>query len=135
MQYDRSAVVRRLNGGDERGLVMCTTAAPAGHLTAEVGIVDLDPVAEGILLTSLEHHLHQFVLHPPGSIVLDPDGTCVLKAGPGDLAAAAGTDESEATLFLDELTAQGQCEYSDKVIRFLRPSHDGRKSKGLARSR
>jgi CRP-like cAMP-binding protein len=64
-----------------------------------------------------------------------PDGTCVLKAGPGDLAAAAGTDENEATLFLDELTAQGQCEYSDKVIRFLQPSHDGRESKGLARSR
>ena len=51
------------------------TTALAGHLTAEVGIVDLDPVAEGILLTALEHHLHQFVLHPPGGIVLDAEVT------------------------------------------------------------
>ena len=53
---------------------------------------------------------------------------------PGDLAAAAGTDESEATLFLDDLTAQGQCEYSDKVIRFLQPNHKDPKKKELARS-
>lgn len=50
-----------------------------------------------------------------------PDGTYVLKAGPGDLAAAAGAEESEAKAFLDELNAQGHCEYSDKVIRFHLP--------------
>ena len=75
MHFDRPAVGRRLNGGDERGLVMRATAALAGHLTAEVGIADLDPVAEGILLTALEHHLHQFVLYPPGSVVLDAEVT------------------------------------------------------------
>lgn len=63
-----------------------------------------------------------------------PDGSFVLKAGPGDLAAAAGTDENEATLFLDDLMAQGQCEYSDKVIRFLQPNHGEHKKKELARS-
>lgn len=69
MHFDRPAVVRRLNGGDERGLVMRATAALTGHLTTEVGIVDLGPVAEGILLATLEHHLPQFVLHPPGGVV------------------------------------------------------------------
>jgi len=63
-----------------------------------------------------------------------PDGTCVVKAGPGDLAAAAGTDEREATVFLDDLTAQGQCEYSDKVIRFLQPNHDDHNNGDLAHS-
>jgi CRP-like cAMP-binding protein len=53
------------------------------------------------------------------------DGSCELKAGPGDLAAAAGAEEREAISFLDELTVQGQCEYSDKMIRFLLPNHDG----------
>ena len=36
-------------------------------------------------------------------------------------AAAAGAEESEAKAFLDELNAQGHCEYSDKVIRFHLP--------------
>lgn len=49
------------------------------------------------------------------------DGTCVLKAGPGDLAAAAGTDEDTATDFLDELTAQGYCAYTESRIHFLVP--------------
>ena len=49
------------------------------------------------------------------------DGTCLLKAGPGDLAAAAGTDEHDATAYLNDLREQGQCEYSDKSIRFLVP--------------
>lgn len=75
MHFDRPAVVRRLNGGDERGLVMRATSALAGHLTAEVGIVDLDAVAESVLLTALEHHLHQFVLHSPGGVVLDAEVT------------------------------------------------------------
>jgi len=73
VQFHRPAVLRRLNGGDERGLVMCAAAAPAGHLTAEVGIVDLDPVAEGVLPTTLKHHLHQLVLHPPDGVVVDPE--------------------------------------------------------------
>jgi CRP-like cAMP-binding protein len=62
------------------------------------------------------------------------DGSCVLKAGPLDLAAAAGTDESEAAAFLDELTAQGLCEYNDKVIRFLLPNHDSHQPEDHARS-
>jgi hypothetical protein len=53
-----------------------------------------------------------------------PDGTCVLKAGPGDLAAAAGTAEDEAAAFLDKLRAHGYCEYSASSIRFLSPSCD-----------
>ena len=73
MQFLRPAVLRRLNGSDERGLVGCAAAAPAGHLTAEVGIVDLDPVAERDLPATLEHHLHQLVLHPPGGVVFDPE--------------------------------------------------------------
>ena len=48
-----------------------------------------------------------------------PDGTCVLKAGPGDLAAAAGTGVSEATEFLEALKAKSYCSYSDKIIRIL----------------
>jgi len=72
MQFHRPAVLRRLNGGDERGLVACAATAPAGHLTTEVGIVDLNPVAERVLPTTLQHHLHQFVLHSPGGVVFDP---------------------------------------------------------------
>ena len=53
-----------------------------------------------------------------------PDGTCVLKAGPGDLAAAAGTEEDEAAAFLDKLREHGHCEYNASSIRFLSPSCD-----------
>jgi CRP/FNR family transcriptional regulator len=53
-----------------------------------------------------------------------PDGSCVLKAGPGDLAAAAGTDEDEAAAFLDNLRTHGYCEYSTNSIRFLPPFCD-----------
>jgi CRP-like cAMP-binding protein len=51
-----------------------------------------------------------------------PDGTCVLKAGPQDLAAAAGTQEDEAAAFLEKLSRMGYCEYSASSIRFLSPS-------------
>jgi CRP-like cAMP-binding protein len=53
------------------------------------------------------------------------DGSCELNAGPSDLAAAAGTEQGEAAVFLEELAAQGQCEYSDRSIRFMLPNHNG----------
>lgn len=64
-----------------------------------------------------------------------PDGTYVLTGGPGDLAAAAGTEESEAIAFLDQLTAQGSCEYSDKMIRVTLPNHNDHQPDGRAGSR
>lgn len=63
------------------------------------------------------------------------DGSCVLKAGPSDLAAAAGTERGEATAFLDEMTAQGYCEYNDNLIRFLLPNHEGHQPEDQAGSR
>lgn len=60
-----------------------------------------------------------------------PDGTGLLKAGPADLAAAAGTDEREALAFLDALKSQGHCDYTDKQIHFLLPLGDqGRPGSG-----
>lgn len=52
-----------------------------------------------------------------------PDGICVLRAGPNDLAAAAGTELSEATKFLETLSERGYCSYSSKVIRILMPGN------------
>ncbi len=49
------------------------------------------------------------------------DGTAVLRAGPADLATAAGTDITTATRFLDELYALGYCEYTSSRIHFLTP--------------
>ena len=52
------------------------------------------------------------------------DGSSVLRAGPGDLAAAAGTEEDDAIVFLDSLKKRGICDYTDKRIRFLPPYSD-----------
>lgn len=56
-----------------------------------------------------------------------PDGTSVLKTSPGDLAAAAGTDESDVLEFLDGLKSQGYCEYTDTQIVFLLPYGNNRR--------
>ncbi|WP_078120472.1 GNAT family N-acetyltransferase [Thiosocius teredinicola] len=52
------------------------------------------------------------------------DGTSILRAGPGELAAAAGTDERDVLDFLDVLRSQGYCEYTSKQIHFLLPYSD-----------
>lgn len=44
------------------------------------------------------------------------DGTCVLRAGPEDLAAAACTKTNEAVDFLEALSTKGYCTYSAKSI-------------------
>ena len=56
-----------------------------------------------------------------GKLISRPDGTKVLKASLHELAAAAGTDETDVIHFLDGLKAQGYCEYSDSQINFLLP--------------
>ena len=48
----------------------------AGSLAANIGVVDLDPWpggAELVVPVSLEHRLHQLVLHPPGGVGRDPE--------------------------------------------------------------
>ena len=57
-------------------------------------------------------------------VTLKADGTCILRAGPADLAAAAGTQPAEATGFLEELATQGYCEFSEKQIHFLAPDSE-----------
>lgn len=54
-----------------------------------------------------------------------PDGSLVLQAGPGDLAAAAGTDEARALTYLKGLRKRGLCEFSAKSIRFELPIGTG----------
>jgi CRP-like cAMP-binding protein/ribosomal protein S18 acetylase RimI-like enzyme len=49
------------------------------------------------------------------------DGTSVLRAGPAELAAAAGAEESDALAFLDELKSRNYCDYNERQIRFLLP--------------
>lgn len=49
------------------------------------------------------------------------DGTSLLRAGPAELAAAAGTDVGEVIGFLEGLRERGICEFSDARIEFLRP--------------
>ena len=63
-----------------------------------------------------------------------PDGAYVLRAGPGDLAAAAGTDRNQAVQFLETLRNRGYCSYTKKVIRILAPMGDNGfdwKSRGI----
>ncbi|MDJ0738823.1 MAG: Crp/Fnr family transcriptional regulator [Gammaproteobacteria bacterium] len=59
-------------------------------------------------------------------LVRKPDGSSILRAGPGELAAAAGTDKSEALSFLGGLKQRGYCDYTDKSIRFFLPYGKGR---------
>ena len=64
-------------------------AAPApgalpGALTADIGVVDLDPRparAKLVAAVPLDHRLHQFVLNPPGGIGRDPKAPAQLDVG------------------------------------------------------
>ena len=69
-----------------------------------------------------------------GKLTHRPDGTDVLKASPGELAAAAGAEESDVLEFLDGLKSQGYCEYSDTHIHFLLPYGNSRRPGSRVRS-
>ena len=61
-----------------------TPGALPGALTADIGVVDLDPRPAGAKLVAavpLDHRLHQFVLNPPGGIGRDPKSPAQLDVG------------------------------------------------------
>src|SRR3954454_10979552 len=60
------------------------SGALPGALTADIGVVDLDPRPAGAKLVAagpLDHRLHQFVLTPPGGIARDPKAPAQLDVG------------------------------------------------------
>ena len=50
------------------------------------------------------------------------DGSSLLRVGPAELAVIAATDTPDVVAFLDELTQEGICTYSDSRIEFLSPN-------------
>src|SRR4051812_21946370 len=61
-----------------------TSGALPRALTADIGIVDLDPRPAGAKLIAavpLDHRLHQFLLNPPGGIGRDPKSPAQLDVG------------------------------------------------------
>ena len=61
-----------------------TPGALPGALTADIGVVDLDPRparAKLVAAVPLDHRLHQFVLNPPGGIGRDPKAPAQLDVG------------------------------------------------------
>src|SRR3954454_19226967 len=61
-----------------------TPGALPSALTADIGVVDLDPRparAKLIAAVALDHRLHQFVLNPPGGIARDPKAPAQLDVG------------------------------------------------------
>src|ERR1051325_2960560 len=61
-----------------------TPGAFAGALTADIGVVDLDPRPAGAKLVAavpLDPRLHQLVLNPPGGIGRDPQSPAQLDVG------------------------------------------------------
>jgi hypothetical protein len=61
-----------------------TSGALSGALTADIGIVDLDPwpaCAKLVAAVPLDHRLHQFVLNPPGGIGRGPKSPAQLDVG------------------------------------------------------
>src|SRR3954468_22087996 len=75
----------RFDRYDEGGVAAPTTpGALSGALTADIGVVDLDPRPAGAKLVAavpLDHRLHQFVLNPPGSIGRNPQAPPQLDVG------------------------------------------------------
>src|SRR3954464_1496883 len=75
----------RFDRYDEGGVAAPTTpGALPGALTADIGVVDLDPRPAGAKLIAaipLDHRLHQLVLDPPGSIGRDPKAPPQLDVG------------------------------------------------------
>src|SRR5215211_3590577 len=61
-----------------------TPGAFPGALTADIGVVDLDPRparTKLIAAVPLDHRLHQFVLNPPSGIGRDPKSPAQLDIG------------------------------------------------------
>jgi hypothetical protein len=61
----------------------------AGALTADIGVVDLDPRPGGakhVTAVAFDHSLHQLVLDPPGGVGRDPEPAAQLDVGQALLA-------------------------------------------------
>src|SRR5215212_7796718 len=61
-----------------------TPGALPSTLTADIGVIDLDPRPGGAKLIAavpLDHRLHQFVLNPPRGIGRDPKSPAQLDVG------------------------------------------------------
>jgi hypothetical protein len=61
-----------------------TPGALPATLTANIGVVDLDPRpggAELVAAVSLDHRLHQFVLNPPRGVGRDPKSPAQFYVG------------------------------------------------------
>ena len=76
---------------DNEGRMSAPAAAGAfaGSLAANIGVVDLDPRPGGadlVVPVSLEHRLHQLVLHPPGGVGRDPEPPAQFDVGQALLA-------------------------------------------------
>src|SRR3954454_12597120 len=81
-----SAVVSTAMIRYDKGSVAAPTTPGAlpGALTADIGVIDLDPRparAKLIAAVPLDHRLHQFVLNPPGGIGRDPKSPAQLDVG------------------------------------------------------
>ena len=76
-------------------------------------------LAYGSAEQRLEFALQGFLAS--AKLVRKADGSSLLRAGPGDLAAAAGTEEQDALSFLSGLKSRGYCDYNDSSIRFFLP--------------
>src|SRR3954452_2334876 len=75
----------RFDRYDEGGVAAPTTpGALPGTLTADIGVVDLDPRPAGAKLVAavaFDHRLHQLVLNPPGGVSRDPKSPAQLDVG------------------------------------------------------
>src|SRR3954449_246622 len=75
----------RFDRYDKGGVAASATpGALPGTLTANIGVVDLDPRPAGaklIAAVAFDHRLHQLVLNPPGGISRDPKAPTQLDVG------------------------------------------------------
>src|SRR3954452_7993721 len=86
MRYCRAgSATRAISCVNKGGVAAPTTpGALSGALTADIGVIDLDPRPAGAKLVAavpLDHRLHQFVLNPPGSIGRNPQAPPQLDVG------------------------------------------------------
>ena len=66
----RTTFIIGLHGGHKGCLATgAASAFAATSLTTQIGVIHLHQTRQTLFLTTLEHHLHQFVLHPPRRIV------------------------------------------------------------------
>src|SRR3954454_4565113 len=79
------SICGRFDRYDEGGVAAPTTPrALSGALTADIGVVDLDPWPAGTKLVAavpFDHRLHQFVLDPPSGIGRNPKAPAQLDVG------------------------------------------------------